>query len=96
MAVGDQINVPAADFIDATVDPQSGKTYGAADAIEVAEGPSPCTLVFECNGDGFKRTFTNLVPGKGWTALTITKVWGTADGTTATAVRLRWTPRSGS
>lgn len=91
MAFGAEVAIHATDPISVLVDPQAPtETVGPANAIEIAAGPANCTLVFECNGDGIQRKFTNLSVGMGWTGMTITKVFGLADGTTATAVRLRW------
>jgi hypothetical protein len=91
MSLADEVAVPLVGAIDATVDPQQPDHHlGPANAVEVAAGPSPCVLVIECNGDGKRRTFTNLNAGMSWTGLTVTQVHGAADGTTATAVRLRW------
>lgn len=89
MAFGDQVAV-AVDPINATVDPQGGDYVGPANAVEIATGPTPCVLVIECNSDGKWRTYTNVSPGMNWSGLTISRVAGTALGTTATAVRLRW------
>jgi hypothetical protein len=94
MAFGAQVAIPANGYIDTVLDPgvvgPPYVTVGPANSIEIATGPVACTLVFECNNDGIRRSFTNLNVGMGWTGLTITKVYGAADGTTATAVRLRW------
>lgn len=76
--------------IDATVDPASGDYVGPANAIEVAAGPTPCVVDVECNGDGYRRRLSNVQPGRNWAGLTITKVYGSATGTTATSIRLRW------